>query len=373
MDATSLLGAMIGSDYGQDRHRAHQAESSGPGIGTIAAGALGVAAVGGLGYLAYKHFKGGQPQGPGMQHPGMQGPGGMMQGPPGMQPPGGMQGPNTYGHQASGGGAGGFMTGMIGSSSGMRQGDFSVPGYEYQTASQQPQQAPAQQSWAQPQAPQQQQPWGQSQQQSWGQPQPQTWGQQPPAQPTQPAAPQVPPVQYNQLPATPPAWTDPAATPAAAPATPAASPATPAAAATPAPSAPDAAAPTSAPPLPTPQQQKQALLLVRAMIAATYADGQIDEQERADILGRIDAAGVQAAERAAFVEELAHPKPVTMLAAEVDSQDLAEQFYIVSALAIGTERASNPEKAHLRMLPSLLNLKPEQVAALHQRANIAMP
>lgn len=109
------------------------------------------------------------------------------------------------------------------------------------------------------------------------------------------------------------------------------------------------------------------------MIAATYADGQIDEQERADILGRIDAAGVQAAERAAFVEELAHPKPVTLLAAEVDSQDLAEQFYIVSALAIGTERASGPEKAHLKMLPGLLKLTPEHVTALHQRANIPLP
>jgi len=49
MDATSLLGSMTGSNFGRGR---------GPGLGTVAPGAAGIAAAGGLGYLAYRHFQG---------------------------------------------------------------------------------------------------------------------------------------------------------------------------------------------------------------------------------------------------------------------------------------------------------------------------
>lgn len=274
-------------------------------MGTVAAGALGVAAVGGLGYLAYKHFKGGPNQPPGypQMHPGMQqGHPGMQQGQPGMQgSPGGFGAggaPGMYGHQAGGGG---FMGSVMGASNSLRTDGFSAPGYEHQMGGAAPQQ---------PVYP----PFTRD-------------------QPQPPHAP-APPTNYQNLPPTPPPYQGDGA----------------------------------APPAPTADQQGQALLLVRAMIAAAYADGTLDEKERTDILSRIDSAGVGPEERAAFLKELESPKPVTMLAAEVTTPELAEQFYIVSALSISAD--SEAEKAHLRMLPALLKLAPEHVAALHQKAGL---
>jgi uncharacterized membrane protein YebE (DUF533 family) len=274
MDATSLLGVMLGSGFGRGR---------GPSLGTMAAGAAGVAAVGGLGYLAYRHFqgqKGAQPLPGGAPQGGAPGWGA----PPGAPP-------------AGGGGVGGFLSNIAGSTGGLRTDGFAVPGYEWQQGGGAQQQQPA----APP----------------------------PPAANTPPAA---PPVDYASLPAQP-------ASPYAAPA---------------------ASQPAA--------QNEQALLLVRAMIAAAYADGTIDDAERADILSRLDGAGVAAADREMFVRELASPKPVTALAAEVKSPELAEQFYVVSLLAMKID--SDAERAYARMLPALLQLSPEQVAAIHQKAGL---
>lgn len=252
MDATSLLGAMLGSGFGRGR---------GPSLGTVAAGAAGVAAVGGLGYLAYRHFQGQKdPQAPQPAQAGWGAAPGASAAPPGP------------------GGIGGFLSGITGSTSSLRTDGFSVPGYEWQ--------------------------------QSGGQPAVQP----PPVAPFNPA----PPTQ---------------------------------------PAAPGAAA-----------QNDQALLLVRAMIAAAYADGLIDDVERVDIISRLDSAGVAPREREMFLRELASPKPVTALAADVKSPEMAEQFYVVSLLAMKID--SDAERAYARMLPSLLNLSAEQVAAIHQKANL---
>jgi uncharacterized membrane protein YebE (DUF533 family) len=273
--ATGLLGTMLGSAFG--KHKPSSSSSSGPGIGTVAAGVAGVAAVGGLSYLAYQHFA---------QKPGA---------------PGAMPGGVAHGGAAPGGGGiAGMMTGFVGRTDGLQTSGFSVPGYEWQTpAAQQPATPPPQQSWAQ-------QPQAIAPQQNWQQPSPAI------------------------------------ATPAA-PAAPAGDPA----------------------------QQKQALLLIRAMIAAAYSDGVLDDKERADFIARLDQAGVTAEERALFLAELSAPKPVTMLTAEVDAPDLAEQFYVVSVLAITADTPA--ERAHLQMLPALLRLSPDQVAAIHQKTGIPSP
>ncbi len=256
MDAMSLLGGMLGSGFGKGR---------GPGIGTIAAGAAGVAAAGGLGYLAYRHFQGQKP------------PQGPQPGAPGWGAPAGTP--------AQGGGIGGMLSGIVGSTGGLRTDGFAAPGYEWQTQG------------AQPTAPQ----------------------------------PTYPQPSYPQ------------------------------------PAAPQPTAPT-APQQPTAQQNEDALLLVRAMIAAAYADGSIDDTERSDILARLDAAGVAPAERELFLRELASPKPITALAGSVRSPEMAEQVYVVSLLAIRVD--NDAERAYVKMLPGLLSLAPERVAALHQTAGL---
>jgi uncharacterized membrane protein YebE (DUF533 family) len=289
-------------------------KGKGPGIGTVAAGAAGVAAVGGLSYLAYQHFT---------NKPGAAGPMGGPAGAPG----------------APGAPGGGFMDNIVGRSDGLQTSGFSVPGYEWQTGGGQA---------AQPQQSYQQQPYQQQpyQQQPGYQQQPQQpYAQQPYQQ--QPAQPYQQQPGYQQQPQQ----------PQAQPAQGWGSPAQPAA----------AAAPVAA----APEQPHQALLLVRAMIAAAFADGVLDEKERADILGRLEQAGVTPEERNLFLAEMNSPKPVTLLTSEVNSPELAEQFYIVSALAINADTPA--EKGHLMMLPTLLRLSPAQVDAIHQKTGIPRP
>lgn len=113
------------------------------------------------------------------------------------------------------------------------------------------------------------------------------------------------------------------------------------------------------------------MLLVRAMVAAANADGQIDAQERADILARLEAAGVGPAERAALEKELDAPKPVTALLGEVTSKELAEQFYAVSFLALNVD--NDAERAYVKTLPLLLKLDDAAVAALHEKMGRPLP
>jgi uncharacterized membrane protein YebE (DUF533 family) len=242
-----------------------------------------------------------------------------------------------------------MLSGITGSTSGMRTDGFSVPGYEWQQG--------GGQAAAQPPAPAPYAPPPHAQP-----PHAQPPNAQPPHAAPAATAPTAP-VDYANLPAQPPSAY--ATTPAAPPTT---------------------------------EQNTEALLLVRAMIAAAFADGTIDDAERADILGRLDAAGVGSADRELFLQELASPKPVTALVSQVKSPDVAEQFYIVSMLAMnrvdgvhasgrspgrsdGADQPAKPvgaelkvdtdaERAYARMLPLLLGLSADQVAAIHQKAGL---
>jgi len=332
MDATSLLGAMIDSDFprGPQHASSSVAASDGPGLGTMAAGALGVAAVGGLGYLAYRHFKGGPSAGAQPGYSPQQGypqqgypqqgypqqPGYSQQGypqQPGYSQPQGYPQP-PHGPQQRGG----FMGNMMGASGSLRTDGFQAPGYEYQNSgAEQPPAAPVYPPFAPPAA----------------------------ARPPMPIAnapvpPPPPPIfDASGAPAAPPAPTTPAAPPSA-------------------------------------EQQAHALLLVRAMITAANADGVLDEQERAAIVGRLDAAGAGPAERAALQAELAAPKPITVLAQEAlaaakAAPEILDQVYTVSLLSISGD--SEAEKAHVRMLPGLLGLSAERVLAVHRAMGAPPP
>lgn len=132
------------------------------------------------------------------------------------------------------------------------------------------------------------------------------------------------------------------------------------------PAAPAQTSPTSEASSP---EQASSLLLLRAMIAAIHADGVADATERARIVGELAELGLSPEDRAALEQEIDHPKPIALLASEVQSPELAEQFYTVSLLAIDVDHEA--ERAHLRMLPALLRLSPEAVAQVHQRLGVA--
>jgi uncharacterized membrane protein YebE (DUF533 family) len=114
--------------------------------------------------------------------------------------------------------------------------------------------------------------------------------------------------------------------------------------------------------LPGREGERAAVLLVRAMIAAAAADGEIDPQERSRIMGRLEGQGLSEEERRFLQRELASPAEMESLAAAVDSPDLALQVYAASLMAITVD--SPAEAAYLARLASRLRIDPDAVAAL---------
>src|SRR5690606_23583141 len=114
-----------------------------------------------------------------------------------------------------------------------------------------------------------------------------------------------------------------------------------AAAPPPAPGAvPAAASATAATPPPPPaasgndpRRQADALLMLRAMIAAANADGHIDDSERGAIIGRAREAGLDTDDIAALERELAAPWPLAALAATTQPA-MRERVYLAARLAI---------------------------------------
>lgn len=105
--------------------------------------------------------------------------------------------------------------------------------------------------------------------------------------------------------------------------------------------------------------QRNALLLIRAMIAAAKADGQIDAEEQRRIVGKLKEAGADA-EACAFVErEIAQPSSLDALVAAVPDAMTAAQVYMASLFAINVDTPA--EKAYLAALAKRLGL-PEMSA-----------
>lgn len=155
--------------------------------------------------------------------------------------------------------------------------------------------------------------------------------------------------------------------PAAAPA-PVMAPPTPAAMNTPPPPANMPATPPPPPPSFDPQQlppeQADAVLLVRAMIAAAAADGVIDAQERTRVLQRAATAGVDAETRAFLEAELAVPKSADMIGA-LTRPGLTREAYAAAALAIDLD--SESERRFLQTLGNALGLDEDARVAIHEQ------
>lgn len=123
--------------------------------------------------------------------------------------------------------------------------------------------------------------------------------------------------------------------------------------------------PPSAPPPPppgNPGRGADAILLIRAMIAAAHADGRIDTDERARILA---AAAVHTSEERAFLDvELASPWSIEQLAAATDPA-LAGDVYAAAAHAIVGD--SEVEHAWLDRFALALELDPATRASIDRR------
>jgi uncharacterized membrane protein YebE (DUF533 family) len=114
-------------------------------------------------------------------------------------------------------------------------------------------------------------------------------------------------------------------------------------------------------------RRAEAMVLLQAMIAAAYADGRLDDDERERILERARQAGLSAQEGTAVAAEMEHPLPLVELVAQVSSPQQAEQVYAAALLALHVH--TDAEHAFLAELAARLALPPEKVAGIHRLLN----
>jgi uncharacterized membrane protein YebE (DUF533 family) len=119
-------------------------------------------------------------------------------------------------------------------------------------------------------------------------------------------------------------------------------------------------------PEPATLDDAHAMLLIRAMIAAANADGEITPDERQRITSTLDQAGAGAEERSVLERELQAPRSVDQIVREVHDQETAEQVYLASRIAMNPDTAS--EQAYLKFLASRLEIPPDRLSELNAAA-----
>lgn len=134
-------------------------------------------------------------------------------------------------------------------------------------------------------------------------------------------------------------------------------------------SGPVAAAPAGSGFEPQAISNETATRLIRAMIAAAAADGEIDATERSRILSAVEKAGASGEARAFLAAEVERPARAADLARGVASQTEAIEIYAAARIAIDPDNAA--EVAFLADLASNLKLDKGLVAHLEAAAQSA--
>ena len=104
-------------------------------------------------------------------------------------------------------------------------------------------------------------------------------------------------------------------------------------------------------------------LIIRAMISAAKADGQIDTRESQMILQQVNSSQLDEEDKAFLFAEYSKPLDIEGLVAAVDSPEHAAEVYAASVLV--AQPASPAEKIYLDTLARALQLEPGLVHELH--------
>jgi uncharacterized membrane protein YebE (DUF533 family) len=123
--------------------------------------------------------------------------------------------------------------------------------------------------------------------------------------------------------------------------------------------------------LEAPANAANALRVVRAMIAASKADGAIDVAEREKIFAKVGEAGLSPAEHDEVLRLLGQPPDLEAIVRGVDSKELATEIYAASLLAVSP--ANRAERAWLDMLAARLGLEGELTLELDRSVEALVP
>ncbi|WP_395712726.1 tellurite resistance TerB family protein [Reyranella sp.] len=124
-------------------------------------------------------------------------------------------------------------------------------------------------------------------------------------------------------------------------------------------------APSGTPFNPSTESARQSLArsLLRAMIAATKADGHVDAQEQARIFAEMDRMALSSEDKAFVMDELRANLDVDAVARGATTPEQAAEIYAASLLAVTVDSAA--ERGYLAMLAARLGLDDALVAHLH--------
>ena len=110
--------------------------------------------------------------------------------------------------------------------------------------------------------------------------------------------------------------------------------------------------------------QRNAQLILRAMINAAKADRQIDQSELERITGKLEEIGADDEARSFVLQEMGKPADLDAITREVNSEELAAQVYAASLLSIEVDTPA--EKEYMRNLATELQLNSDTITRLHR-------
>jgi len=113
---------------------------------------------------------------------------------------------------------------------------------------------------------------------------------------------------------------------------------------------------------------QEAVLLIRAMIAAANADGVVDEEERNRILKKLETFDLSGQEHSFIVKELLSPAGLEDIVAQIKSPEMAKMVYTVSLLAIEVDTAA--ERAYMKTLARQLSLNESDLNDIYRTLGI---
>lgn len=114
--------------------------------------------------------------------------------------------------------------------------------------------------------------------------------------------------------------------------------------------------------------EQRALVLIRAMVSAAKADGEIDAAERGRIAGRVKESGAGAEALEFLMAEMARPLDVAALVAQVRGPEEAVEVYAASLLAIEVD--TDAERQYLNQLGRSLGLDLATLGEIHRALGV---
>ena len=116
--------------------------------------------------------------------------------------------------------------------------------------------------------------------------------------------------------------------------------------------------------------EQQTELVLKAMINAAKADGQIDEKEIQRIIGKLQEAGADQEDQNYVLAEMQKPQVTGELIDAVNGRmEVAAQVYAASLMAIEVDTPA--EKAYLAQLASGLGLSPDITRRIEEMVGLA--